>query len=46
MPAYIVKKGDTLSAIAKVHNTTVDALQKKNSIKDPNKIKIGQKILV
>lgn len=39
---YIVKAGDTLSGIAKKNNTTVDALVKKNGIKDKNKIFIGQ----
>lgn len=39
---YIVKKGDTLTAIAKKFRTTVDALVKKNNIKDPNKIYAGQ----
>ncbi len=43
---YIVKAGDTLSGIAKKHNTTVDALVKKNGIKDKNKIYIGQRLKV
>lgn len=43
---YVVKSGDTLAKIAKAYKTTVDELQKKNNIKDPNKIEIGQKILV
>lgn len=43
---YIVKAGDTLSAIAKKHNTTVEALASKNNIKNPNKIYAGQKIYV
>lgn len=43
---YVVKAGDTLEKIAKAYNTTVDELQKKNKIKDRNKISIGQKILV
>ena len=41
---YTVKKGDTLTEIAKKHKTTVDALVKKNSIKDKNKIYPGQVI--
>ena len=41
---YIVKKGDTLSAIAKRNNTTVDNLVKINGIKNPNLIKEGQTI--
>ena len=40
--SYTVKKGDTLSSIAKKYNTTVDALVKKNNIKDKNKISVGQ----
>lgn len=45
---YTVKRGDTLSAIAKKYNTTVDQLMKWNSglIKDKNKISVGWKIRV
>lgn len=43
---YIVKAGDTLSGIAKKHNTTVDALVKKNGIKDKNKIYVGQRLKI
>ncbi|WP_340640480.1 N-acetylmuramoyl-L-alanine amidase [Bacillus atrophaeus] len=39
---YTVKKGDTLSAIAKEHGVSVANLQKWNNIKNPNKIKVGQ----
>ena len=38
---YKVKKGDTLSKIAKANNTTIDALVKLNAIKNPNVINIG-----
>lgn len=41
---YIVKSGDYLGKIAKEHNTTVDKLVKINKIKNPDLIKIGQKI--
>ena len=43
---YIVKKGDTLSKIAKENNTTVQELKKINinNIEDVNKIRPGQKI--
>lgn len=37
-----VAKGDSLSSIAKAHNTTVEALAQANGIKDVNKISIGQ----
>lgn len=43
---YTVKKGDTLTAIAKKYNTTVDNLVKLNGIKDKNKISVGQKLKV
>lgn len=41
---YTVKKGDTLSTIAKKYGTTTAALAKKNALKDPNKIYPGQVI--
>lgn len=43
---YTVEKGDTLSSIADDHNTTVAVLVKLNSLKDPNKLAIGQKLKV
>ena len=44
---YVVKKGDTLSAIAKRYGTTVDALLKANpNIKNPNLIRVGQVIII
>ena len=44
---YTVKKGDTLSAIAKRYGTTVDAILKANpNIKNPNLIKVGQVIVI
>ena len=40
---YTIKKGDTLTKIAKANNTTVDAIMKKNTqIKDKNKIFSGK----
>lgn len=39
---YTVKRGDTLSAIAREHNTTVAALAKLNNIKNVNVINVGQ----
>ncbi len=42
-----VKKGDTLSAIAKANKTTVAAIAKANpSIKNVNVIKVGQKVII
>lgn len=43
---YVVKKGDTLSKIAKKYKTTVAQLVKWNNIKNKNLIKVGQKLRV
>lgn len=43
---YTVKKGDTLSAIAAAHGTTVKAMADLNGLKDPNKLAVGQKLKV
>lgn len=43
---YTVKKGDTLSHIAKRHKTTVAELAKQNNIKNPDLIYPGQKIRI
>lgn len=42
---YVVKAGDTLSKIAKMYNTSVEALMNANpEIRNPNKIMVGQEI--
>ncbi|MGS2592112.1 peptidoglycan-binding protein [Streptomyces hebeiensis] len=41
---YTVKKGDTLSAIAKKHGTTVAKLVSLNGLKNPDKLTVGQKL--
>lgn len=46
MKIHIVKRGDTLSAIAKKYNTTVEALVASNGIKDKNTILVGQVIQI
>lgn len=43
---YIVKKGDTLTKIAKMYNTTVNQLVKWNNIKNKNLIYVNQKLRV
>ena len=43
---YVVQKGDTLSAIAKKYNTTVDVLQKLNDIPNANVIFAGQTLII
>ena len=40
--SYTVRSGDTLSAIAKEKNTTVDSIAKKNKISPVNVITVGQ----
>ena len=43
---YVVKKGDTLSAIAGKYNTNYKSLAEYNNIKNPNKIYPGQIIKI
>ncbi|MFF8910523.1 LysM peptidoglycan-binding domain-containing protein [Streptomyces olivaceoviridis] len=41
---YTVKKGDTLSSIAKAHGTTVAKLVSLNGLKDADHLAVGQKL--
>lgn len=43
---YTIQPGDTLSKIAKEHNTTVDAIARDNHISDPNKIRAGNTLFI
>ncbi|MEF2910131.1 MAG: LysM peptidoglycan-binding domain-containing protein [Oscillospiraceae bacterium] len=43
---YTVKKGDTLSQIAAKYGTTYQAIAAYNGIKNPNAIRVGQKIKI
>lgn len=43
---YVVRKGDTLSGIARRFNTSVVALQKLNHFSNPNQLVVGSTILV
>ncbi|AXQ79654.1 LysM domain-containing protein [Streptococcus chenjunshii] len=44
--SYTVQSGDTLSAIAAAHNTTVTDLAEKNGISDANSITVGQTLSI
>lgn len=44
--AYTVIRGDTLTKIARRFGTSVDILVQLNQIKNPNKIYIGQVLLI
>ena len=44
--SYTVKRGDTLSSIAKKHQTTPYDISKINNISDPRKLKPGQKLKI
>lgn len=43
---YTVKKGDTLSSIAKKHGTTWQEIAKENNLANPNLLKVGQKLKI
>ncbi len=43
---YTVVRGDNLSSIAKKHNTTVAKIQALNNNLNPNKIYVGQKLVI
>jgi murein DD-endopeptidase MepM/ murein hydrolase activator NlpD len=46
MATYIVKKGDTLSAIAQKYGTTYQQIAKDNGISNPNLIRVGQELKI
>src|SRR5699024_2424966 len=43
---YTIKSGDTLNKIAKKYGVTVSSIVSLNNIKNPNKIKAGQTIVI
>ena len=43
---YTVVPGDSLGAIAKAHGITTASLQSANGLKDPNSLKVGQKLTI
>jgi LysM repeat protein len=42
---YTVKAGDTLTKIAKIHKTTIEALKEANNLKT-DRLKVGQKLKI
>jgi len=44
--AYVVKSGDALSKIAALHGVKTKELMAANNIKDANRIRIGQKLVI
>lgn len=43
---YIVRQGDTLTAIAEQYGTTVEELMAANNLSDPNALQVGQALLI
>jgi LysM repeat protein len=43
---HVVKRGETLLAIAGTYNTTVDAIMKANGITNPTLLRIGQALVI
>ncbi|MBO9371644.1 MAG: LysM peptidoglycan-binding domain-containing protein, partial [Chloroflexi bacterium] len=43
---YVVRSGDTLYSIARRFGVTVQAIQQRNGLADPNNIKVGQQLII
>lgn len=43
---YIVRPGDSLSKIAEAHQTTIAALVQSNHLSDPDRLRVGQRLIV
>ena len=43
---HLVKKGQTLDTIAKIHKTSAKAIARANAIKNPRQIRPGQKLII
>ena len=43
---YVVQPGDTLGAIAKKYNVTIEQLMKWNNITNPDIIAVGQRLVI
>ena len=45
-PVYIVEPGDTLWAISRTFNVSIDDLSKKNGIDDPSQLSVGARLTI
>ena len=43
---YVVQTGDTLGALAKKYNVTLEQLMKWNNIKNPDILTVGQHLVI
>lgn len=43
---YIIRRGDTLTKIARMHNVTVESILRANPSIDPNYLRVGQRICI
>jgi len=43
---YVVQPGDTLSSIARKFGTTTATLQRLNNLSNPNRIYVGQRLII
>lgn len=46
MEIYVVKSGDTLQGIANRYGISLSLLQQQNQFKDPNKLTVGQTVII
>jgi len=43
---HIVRRGETISSIARKYNVSIEALVKANGLVNPNRIHVGQKLVI
>jgi LysM repeat protein len=43
---YVVQPGDTLGGIARTHGTTTHVLAKMNRLQNPDRLAVGQRLVV
>jgi len=44
--SYTVREGDTLMSLAEAHHTTVQAIMNRNGLTDPNRILVGDTLII